>query len=213
MVDFIIYSLKSDFLISLVTLIVGSIAFYLYGKQRKDRKRDAARLILQEIRYAEQKIRKYREVQSYKLYDKLLPTNSWNDNIHLFIKELKEVQIDLISDFYAKTSYIDTLIATISRQKNNPIIITSTPPIPLQQSIIPIIPESQPIEDYQGPTPLLPPTPIQPPRQSRPPHPIEILPVSQDILKDVSMNVEFVYNTPVVEKLREISEKKWYQLF
>lgn len=107
--------LNSNFFIALVTFCVGSFAIYLYVKQKRDYKRDAAKLILQEIRYAEQKIRKYREVRKYKLYDRLLPTNSWNDNIHLFIKDLKEVQnLDLISDFYAKASYIDTIIATIS---------------------------------------------------------------------------------------------------
>ena len=34
----------------------------------------------------------------------------------------------------------------------------------------------------------------------------------QNNLKDASMSIEFMYNTPVVEKLRKISEKKWYQL-
>lgn len=42
---------------------------------------------------------------------------------------------------------------------------------------------------------------------------IEIPSLSQAILKEVSMSVEFIYNTPVVEKLRRISEKKWYELF
>ena len=40
-----------------------------------------------------------------------------------------------------------------------------------------------------------------------------IPPISQKILDNVSMNIEFIYNTPVVEKLRRISIKKWYQIF
>jgi len=194
--------LNSNFFLALTTLVVGGFAIYLYLKQKEDKKRDAAKLILQEIRYAEQKIRKYREVKSYKLYDKLLPTNSWNDNIHLFIKELKETEIDLISDFYAKASYIDTLINIISQQKNNPLIIATSSSFPFQQSIIPATPGVQPVENFQN---------------LAPPQPAEVsllpLPVSQKILEDVSMNVEFIYNTPVVEKLREIANKKWYQLF
>lgn len=193
---------NSEFFIALITLFVGGFAIYLYKKQKKDYKRNAARLILQEIRYAEQKIRRYREVKNYKLYDKLLPTNSWNDNIHLFIKELKETQIDLISDFYAKTSYIDTLIATISRQKNNPPIISLSPQSSFQQPTVPRTPGVQPTGNSRGP--------IQP-------HPREIsllpLPVSQKILGDVSMNIEFIYNTSVVERLRKVSEKKWYHFF
>lgn len=193
--------------IGVVTFLVGFIAIYLYIKQRVDRKRDAARLILQEIRYAEQKIRKYREVKSYRLYDRLLPTNSWNDNIHLFIKELKEIQnVDLISDFYAKASYIDTLIAIISRQKNNPPAISSNispNPLPfLQNSITPTVPVFQQVGDFQTPMGSAQSVEIS-----------FIPPISQKILEDVSMNVEFIYNTPVVERLRKISEKKWYQIF
>jgi len=196
------YFFNSNFFIAITTIFVGGFAICLYIKQRNDKKRDSAKLILQEIRYAEQKIRKYREVKIYKLYDKLLPTNNWNDNIHQFITELKETQIDLISDFYGKVSYIDTLIDTISRQKNNPPTIGLSTSSSLQQSITPTNPGIQSVEGPQSVVPsqhmeisLLP------------------LPISQKILEDVSMNVEFIYNTPVVEKLREISEKKWYQLF
>jgi len=192
--------LNSNFFIALVTFCVGSFAIYLYVKQKSDRKRDAAKLILQEIRYAEQKIRKFREVELYKLYDKVLPTNSWNDNIHLFIKDLKEVQnLDLISDFYAKASYIDTLIATISRQKNNPpIIIAQNLPPRASLRATPASPSAQQI----GVSPVAPQRPTI----------VEISPLSQQILKEVSMSVEFIYNTPVVETLRKISEKKWYQI-
>jgi hypothetical protein len=61
-----------------VTFVVGFLAIYLYLKQRRDRKRDAASLILQEIRYAEQQIRnaKITNPPSYFLASKLLPTNS-----------------------------------------------------------------------------------------------------------------------------------------
>lgn len=39
--------------IGLITLVVGLSAIYLYLKQKVDSKRDIAKLILQEIRYAE----------------------------------------------------------------------------------------------------------------------------------------------------------------
>ena len=104
-----------------ITFLVGFIAIYLYIKQRIDKRRDAARLILQEIRYAEQQIRNSgRGARGYSLTSKLLPTNSWNDNIHLFIKDLKETQIDMISEFYSNATYIDYLITERSRQKIHP---------------------------------------------------------------------------------------------
>jgi len=187
--------------IGVVTLLVGLFAIYLYLKQKKDYKRNAAKLILQEVRYAEQKIRKYRDTKKYKLWERLLPTNSWNDNIHLFIKELKEIQnLDLISDFYAKASYIDTLIETISQQKNKDLHITHSS----QQLSVPTVSVVQQPGDFQ--VPAVPVQPTQPLQQLE----IVIPPLSQQILNDVSMSVEFIYNTPVLERLREISERRWY---
>lgn len=185
-----------DFLndnLGVVTFIVGFLAIYLYIKQRKDKKRDSASLILQEIRYAEQQIRKYRAFGKYKLSDRLLPTNSWNENIHLFINDLKETELDLISSFYSKAAYLDIVIEKISDQKNTTMMVAQSSSFNSQESITP-----------------------QQPQQSLQPVEIEIMglmPLSQKILSDVSQSVEFIYNTPVVEKLREISEKKWYQLF
>ena len=183
-----------------ITLLVGGVAIYLYLKQRADRKRDAARLILQEIRYAEDKIRKYRATRppQYRLHDRLLPTNSWTDNINLFIKDLKETEIDLISDFYAKASYIDIVIQKISDQKNNP--SQSQQPV-----IVPASPQQPSTTPGQGFSPQ--------PQVSQIEISLNFPQVSQEILNDVSTSVEFIYNTPVVEKLRSISERKWYQLY
>lgn len=47
-----------------------------------------------------------------------MPTNSWNNNIHLFVKELKETEIDLISKFYSNATYLDNLINKISDLRN-----------------------------------------------------------------------------------------------
>ena len=60
--------------------------------------------------------------------------------------------------------------------------------------------------------------PIQPQPQSIPQpqiYPLEIPTefLANRILKDVTSKIELIYNTPAVEKLIKISEKKWYQLF
>jgi hypothetical protein len=36
--------------------------------------------------------------------------------------------------------------------------------------------------------------------------------ITIQLLAEVSSSVEFLYNTPAVEKLRKISERKWYQV-
>jgi hypothetical protein len=191
--------------LGVVTFVVGFTAIYLYIKQRKDRKRDAASLILQEIRYAEQQIRnaKVTTPPTYFLASKLLPTNSWNDNIHLFIKDLKETEIDTISAFYAKATYIDSLIVERSKQKINPVLPQSIPSNPQQSDSITA-------------QPFLPGGVV--PQQVTQQQVIQMVQVADlrelitnQILAEVSSSVEFLYNTPAVEKLRKISERKWYQ--
>ncbi len=169
---------NSNFFIGLITLIVGGAAVLIYQKQKRDKKREAARLILQEIRYAEQEIRNFRNVSNYQFYVRLLPTNSWNENIHLFVKDLEEHEIDMISSFYAKARYIDYLIETRSQQSIEHAVLEK---MPAPGTPLPVIT----------------------------PNPQDI--AADALLKRVSASVEFIHNTPVVEKLRFITKKKWYQ--
>lgn len=171
----------------LMTLLVGGFAIYLYLKQKADYKRNAAKLILQEIRYAEQQIRNAKTHEDrYYLADKLLPTNSWHANIHLFVEDLKEIEIDLISRFYSHSSYLDIVIEKVSDKKN----------------------------DIMVPVSMNPSAPVQKSDNANIPIPIQTFQLNADnILKEVSDKIEFIYNTPAIDKLRIISEKKWHQLF
>jgi len=170
---------NSNFFTGTVTFVVGLFAIILYFRQKNDRKRDAAKLILQEIRYAEQIIRIAKEHNyDYYLANELLPTNSWHKNIHFFIHELKETDIDLVSRFYSHSSYIDILIEKISDKKND-LVILKIPP-ETNSSAVP-----QTIQEFHF--------------------------SSSRILKDVSEKVEFIYNTPAIDKLRSISEKKYFK--
>ena len=175
-----------------ITLIVGGIAIYLYVKQKAVEKRDAAKLIIQEIRYAEQQIRNFRDSGSYTLSAKLLPTNNWHNKINLFVKDLTESEIDLISRFYSTAAYIDTLIGKISDQKNNAVIPvgrvrTSQQPQP-DSATPPMVPLAIPVEAQA----------------------FEFN--TQIILLEISTKAEFIYNTPAIDKLRAISDKKilWF---
>lgn len=185
---------NSNFFVALITLLVGSFAIGLYIKQRRDKKRDAASLILQEIRYAEQKLRNYNPILGYQLHERLLPTDSWTNNIHLFINDFEETQIDLISSFYSKAHYIDVLIEKISDQGNSN-------PQPLTVSNV----------NLSQITGGVPPTGGQPQVVFQP----SINPITQNILHSISMSMrtELLYNTPVGERLKEISKKQhWYSV-
>ena len=177
----------------IVTLFVGGLAIYLYYKQKIENKRDAAKLILQEIRYAEQQIRSFRDSGSYPLSTKLLPTNNWHNKINLFIKDLNESEIDLISRFYSTASYIDTLVNKISDQKNNSVI-----PVAATQVSVPFSPQPPPVPGV----PLAIPIGLQT---------FEF--VSQTILLEISNKVEFINNTAAIEKLRNIARNKVKWIF
>ncbi len=184
--------LNSQLFVALVTFFVGFFAIVLYVKQKKDYKRQAGSLILQEIRYAEQLIRNSLENSfRYKLADELLPTNSWNDNVHLFLEDLEETEIDLISRFYSKANYLDILIGKISDYKNQP----KQPPI-----------ITAPNQNQQMPA-------FQPPQQIFLQMPLDPMQSTQDIIREVSQGIEFVYNTPVGEKLKTLSHKKFLFFF
>ena len=170
----------------IVTLFVGGLAIYLYYKQKIENKRDAAKLILQEIRYAEQQIRSFRDSGSYPLSTKLLPTNNWHNKINLFIKDLNESEIDLISRFYS-------LVNKISDQKNNSVI-----PVAATQVSVPFSPQQPPVPGV----PLAIPIGLQT---------FEF--VSQTILLEISNKVEFINNTAAIEKLRNIARNKVKWIF
>ncbi len=111
------------------TILVGLVAVFIYFQGRRDSRKDAAKLILQEIRYADQKVRNYRTYSSYNFTEKILPTNSWNKNINLFIRDLTESELDLISKFFSSASYLDEVIKSISNSKNQEWIQPDMPSI------------------------------------------------------------------------------------
>ena len=79
---------NSSLFFASITFIVGSLAFYIYTKQKSDAKRDAARIIIQEIRRAEEIINDYKQMGGYKFSKRIIATNSWSGNIHYFVGDL-----------------------------------------------------------------------------------------------------------------------------
>lgn len=106
--------MQSNFFLALTTFFVGGFAIYLYIKQKEDTKRDAAKIILQEIRRAEDIISDYKQSGGYQFAKKIIATNSWNKNIHFFVGDLDNDELDRISNLYSTGEYLDTLIKQIS---------------------------------------------------------------------------------------------------
>ncbi len=74
--------------IGVATFLVGFFAIFIYLKQKWDYKRDAASIILMEIRNAEKVIdlMKKHGVAISESMEKLLPSNNWIKYNYLFIK-------------------------------------------------------------------------------------------------------------------------------
>ena len=227
--------LNSNFLITLTTFLVGTFAIGLYIKQRREYKRDTALLIRQEIRYAEQQIGSAcslsSEVNTYLLSVKLLPTNIWYKNMHLFINDFEQAQIDIISRFYSQVEYMDLVIEKISDYKVSMITETILDPQGRKIGEENILPERVYLNRIARILPALHakfPSENVVPRETPSSTAGEISqqmrdPVRQvisvdrlnasEILQQVSDKVDFLYNTPIGERLKELSEKKWFGFF
>ncbi|TSC89717.1 MAG: hypothetical protein G01um10143_207 [Parcubacteria group bacterium Gr01-1014_3] len=169
----------------LIALLAGLVAVFIYYKGRSDNKKDAAKLILQEIRYADQKVRNYRTYDSYNFTEKILPTNSWHRNINLFIRELTESELDLISKFFSSATYLDEIIKSIAESKNSRFI----------QVEAPAVVGDTPVAVAMGTGGLSANDP------------------SKKLIEAISRDIESIYNTPAADKLRKISDKKFLLFF
>lgn len=68
-----------------------------------------------EIRHAEKIIEQIKKgTMSIPFGDSLLPTNNWEKNNYLFIKNLDRDELDLINNFYNQCSQIDKSITQLS---------------------------------------------------------------------------------------------------
>ncbi len=113
MENFVLF-LNSNFFVGLITFMVGGFAIFLYKKKNFDTKRDAAKIILQEIRRAEDIVSDYKEHGLYQFTKKIIATNSWAKNIHHFVGDLDQDELDKISNLYSIGEYLDKIIEKIS---------------------------------------------------------------------------------------------------
>jgi len=127
--------LNSNLSATLATILAAFVAFLVYLKQKADTKRDVAKIILQEIRRAEDIISDYKQSGGYQFAKKIVATNSWGENLHLFVGDLDNDELDMISNLYSTGEYLDALIKEISdytfkKEIETPKLPTITPMIP-----------------------------------------------------------------------------------
>lgn len=86
------------------TLFVGGIAIFLYLKEKSDKKAQAARVLLLEIRSAEEKITQIKDLikegDTEEDLPNIFPTKSWKKFSNLFVSDFDTDELKLINDFY-----------------------------------------------------------------------------------------------------------------
>jgi hypothetical protein len=128
--------LNSSFFVGLTTFLVaitGMSAIWIYKKQQKDRKMQAARVLLMEIRTAEERIEQIRDILLKLLrppgvkivevpeFPMVFPTKSWKTYSSLFVSDFDHDEFKLISSFYD----YGELIEDFARRNNNFFWITT----------------------------------------------------------------------------------------
>lgn len=98
---------NSNFAQNLFVLLAGAAALYVYYLNKRAEKRNAARVVLMEIRNAEQLINRLRAERVIHITGSILPTNSWGKYNHLFADVLDQDELDMISDFYSKAEGLE----------------------------------------------------------------------------------------------------------
>jgi hypothetical protein len=111
MIDHIVHFFDSNFFVGLVTLVVGTVAFRIYNKQKVDAKRDAANVILLEIQSAEQQLQIITQNQTPGALAEnfyLMKNSSWDKYRYHFVRDFDRNEWDKITDFYNKCLEYDT---------------------------------------------------------------------------------------------------------
>lgn len=92
------------------TIIAGLVAIVVYWMHKRDERINATRIILSEVRNAEQQISKIKNDGIVSDFSSILQFNSWQKYAHLFMKALDRDELDLINNFYIACTLAETEI-------------------------------------------------------------------------------------------------------
>ena len=104
----------SNLMQTIVTLIVGFVAFYIYLRQKRDEKSSAANSIFLEIQHIEACIPKVKtSVRRGTLNDidfGIMRDDSWSRHSHMFSNNFDKDEWEAITEFYQKARLLDRAI-------------------------------------------------------------------------------------------------------
>ncbi|OGY24929.1 MAG: hypothetical protein A2Y57_04795 [Candidatus Woykebacteria bacterium RBG_13_40_7b] len=197
--------LETNVFTGFATLLTAIIAISLYYWEQTKKRRDAAKIIIQEIRRAEDIINEYKEHKVYKFTKKIIATNSWAKNVHYFVGDLAQDEIDKISSLYSTGEYLDSIIARVSDLKFDENISTYKNQMnqivaELQNKVNNQAPQSTSVGTQSGAQP------IQQQIQKVIPIEIPIPPPWKVLFDEISDTYEPIYHSSICEKLKKIAK-------
>lgn len=101
---------NSNAFVGLATILTGAFAVAIYFRQRSDSKTNAARLLLMEIRAAEERIEQIQQklaTQNTVDFPRVFAASSWRTYAHLFVQDFDHDELKLINSFYEYGELID----------------------------------------------------------------------------------------------------------
>jgi hypothetical protein len=104
---------NSNFFIGFITLIVSTVAFRVYSRQKADAKRDAANVILLEIQNAEKQLGIINQNRDANILDEniyLMKNSSWDTYRYFFVRDFDTSEWEKITTFYNKCIQYDKAV-------------------------------------------------------------------------------------------------------
>jgi hypothetical protein len=131
--------LNSSLFQTAVIFITGLTAFIIYHMNKYNEKKEAARIIINEIRIAEKAIQEIKNKKQVFELSVILPNNTWQHKKHLFINILDDDELNLINEFYYRCSFADLYRKMIFDVRNEAIFAKSNY---MQEKLIDIMHET-----------------------------------------------------------------------
>lgn len=112
MTSFLISLFNSNFFVALSTIVAAGWAFLVYNKSKTDNKMQAARVLLMEIRNAEERINQIKQKIADEQTNDLpsvLTQRNWKHYSHLFVSDFDQDELKLITNFFDYSEIIEDL--------------------------------------------------------------------------------------------------------
>ncbi|MDK8193312.1 hypothetical protein QP794_24800 [Paenibacillus sp. UMB7766-LJ446] len=97
----------SNFFQTTIILLVGFFAFVTYRMTKRDERKNAALLVIMELRSIEENLNKLKDSRDYYVTSPVVTSNEWNTYKHLLVGNLDNDQYKTIDDLYNVATRIE----------------------------------------------------------------------------------------------------------